>query len=57
MKINDKVELLINDEVLTGKVSTITTRETDREIMEYYTIDLTNKGWSVSISNIKNKEK
>lgn len=56
MKINDKVEMIINDAVLTGTVDTISTRETDRELWTYYTIKLDQANWSLSLSHLEEKK-
>ena len=57
LKINDKIEIMVNDETLTGIITGISTRETDREFWEYYNVELQQKGWSLTFSHITEKEK
>ena len=40
IKVGDKIELLINDEIIKAKVYSISTRETTVDIETYYTFDL-----------------
>lgn len=56
MNLNDEIEILINDNVLKGKITDKSTRETDREYWESYHVELENKGWSISITHIKDKQ-
>lgn len=56
LKINDKIEIMVNDEILTGVIDGISTRETDREFWEYYNVELQQKGWSLTFSHITEKE-
>ena len=57
LKINDKIEIMVNDEILTGIITGISTRETGREFWEYYNVELQQKGWSLTFSHITEKEK
>lgn len=57
LKINDKIEIMVNDEILTGIITGISTRETDREFWEYYNVELQQKGWSLTFSHVTEKEK
>jgi hypothetical protein len=57
LKINDRIEIMINDEVLTGIITGISTRESDREFWEYYNVELQQKGWSLTFSHVTEKEK
>lgn len=52
LKIGSKIEMMLNDDVITGKVTDISTRETDREFWEYYTVKLDQEGWSLSFSHV-----
>ena len=52
LKINDKIEIMVNDEILTGIITVISTRETDREFWEYYNVELQQKGWSLTFSHV-----
>ena len=56
LKINDKIEIMVNDEILTGIITGISTRETDREFWEYYNVELQQKGWSLTFSHVTDKE-
>ena len=56
MNLNDDIEILINDNVLKGKITDKSTRETDREYWESYHVELENKGWSILITHIKDKQ-
>ena len=56
MNLNDNIEILINDNVLKGKVTDKSTRETDKEYWESYHVELENKGWSILITHIKDKQ-
>lgn len=55
MKIHDKLEIMINDEILTGIVDGISTRETDRELWSYYNIKLDQKNWSITLTHLEEK--
>ena len=57
LKINDKIKIMVNDEILTGIITGISTRETDREFWEYYNVELQQKGWSLTFSHVTEKEK
>lgn len=52
LKINDKIEIMVNDEILTGIITGISTRETDREFWEYYNVELQQKGWSLTFYHV-----
>lgn len=56
LKLHDKMEILINNEVLVGEIDGISTRESDLEFWEYYSIKLDQKGWSISLSHCTEKE-
>ena len=56
LKIKDKIEIMLDDEILTGTITGISTRETDREFWEYYNVELQNKGWSLTFSHVTEKE-
>lgn len=56
LKINDRIEIMLNDEILTGIITGISTRETDREFWEYYNVELQQKGWSLTFSHVTEKE-
>ena len=56
MNLNDNIEILINDNILKGKITDKSTRETDKEYWESYHVELENKGWSISITHIKDKQ-
>lgn len=58
IKVGDKIELLINDEVIKAKVYSISTRETLVDIETYYTFDLEDnyKNYSLSLSKIEYKK-
>jgi transposase-like protein len=56
LKINDRIEIMVNDEILTGIITGISTRETDREFWEYYNVELQQKGWSLTFSHVTEKE-
>lgn len=56
LKINDRIEIMLNDEILTGIITGISTRETDREFWEYYNVELQQKGWSLTFSHVIEKE-
>lgn len=56
LKIKDKIEMMLNDEVLTGTITGISTRETEREFWEYYNVELQQKGWSLTFSHVTEKE-
>lgn len=55
LKINDRIEIMVNDEILTGIITGISTRETDREFWEYYNVELQQKGWSLTFSHVTEK--
>ena len=55
MKMTDRLEIMINDEVLTGIVDGISTRETDRELWSYYNIKLDQKNWSLTLTRLEEK--
>lgn len=57
LKIKDKIEIMLDDEILTGIITGISTRETDREFWEYYNVELQQKGWSLTFSHVTEKEK
>ena len=58
IKFGDKIELMIDDIILTGKVTGTTISEDSREYREYFYIDLdTAEEWSLSLSKITAKEK
>ena len=44
MNLNDNIEILINDDILKGKITDKSTRETDKEYWESYHVELENKG-------------
>lgn len=56
LKINDRIEIMLNDEILTGIITGISTRETDREFWEFYNVELQQKGWSLTFSHVTEKE-
>lgn len=56
LKIKDKIEIMLDDEVLTGIITGISTRENDREFWEYYNVELQQKGWSLTFSHVTEKE-
>lgn len=56
LKIKDKIEIMLDDEILTGIITGISTRETDREFFEYYNVELQQKGWSLTFSHVTEKE-
>ena len=56
LNIKDKIEMMLNDEVLTGTITGISTRETDQEFWEYYNVELQQKGWSLTFSHVTEKE-
>lgn len=58
IKVGDKIELLINDEVIKAKVYSISTRETFVDIETYCTFDLEDnyKSYSLSLSKIEYKK-
>lgn len=56
LKIKDKIEIMLDDEILTGIITGISTRETDREFWEYYNVELQQKGWSLTFSHVTEKE-
>lgn len=56
LKIKDKIEIMLDDEILTGIITGISTRETDREFWEYYNVELQQKGWSLTFSHATEKE-
>lgn len=56
MNLNDEIEILIDDNVLKGKITNKSTRETDKEYWESYHVELENKGWSMLITRIKDKQ-
>ena len=56
LKIKDKIEIMLDDEVLTGTITGISTRETHREFWEYYNVELQQKGWSLTFSHVTEKE-
>ena len=41
---------------LTGTITDISTRETDREFWEYYNVVLQEKGWTLTFSHVTEKE-
>lgn len=57
LKIKDKIEIMLDDEILTGIITGISTRETDREFWEYYNVELQQKGWSLTFSHVTEKDK
>lgn len=56
-KINSKIEIMLDDEILTGVIDGISTRESDREFWEYYNIKFQQKGWSMTFSHVTEKDK
>jgi hypothetical protein len=56
LKIKDKIEIMLDDEILTGTITGISTRESDREFWEYYNVELQQKGWSLTFSHVTEKE-
>lgn len=57
LKIKDKIEIMLDDDILTGTITGISTRENDREFWEYYNVELQQKGWSLTFSHVTEKEK
>ena len=57
LKIKDKIEIMFDDEILTGTITGISTRETDREFWEYYNVELQQEGWSLTFFHITEKDK
>ena len=60
IKFDDKIELMIDDTIFKGTVTTTTIVEDSREYREYFHINLdTEEKWSLSLSKVtsKNKEK
>ena len=57
IKFGDKIELMIDDVILTGKVTGTTITEDSREYREHFYIDLdATEEWSLSLSKITAKE-
>ena len=58
LKINDKVDVLVNDDIYSAIVDSISTRETEVELSTYYHLKINDgdEKISVSISKIKYKK-